>query len=141
MSEDCLFCSIVAGDIPSRTVYEDEEVFAFLDVNPLARGHTLVIPKAHHERVGDLPPETAAAMGEAVARLTPAVEDSMDAEATTVAVNNGEAAGQDVDHTHCHIVPRTGGDGAGALHTMFGRTLEFDEDEMDRVLEEIGAAL
>lgn len=59
MSQDCIFCSIVSGDIPSRNVYEDEDVLAFLDANPLAAGHTLVIPKDHHERMDDLPTDLA----------------------------------------------------------------------------------
>ncbi len=94
--DDCIFCQIVAGDIPSRTVYEDDDVLAFLDANPLAPGHTLVIPKAHHERLNDLPADVGSAVFAAVHELTPAVEDAVDASASTVAFNNGEAAGQEV---------------------------------------------
>jgi len=106
MTDDCIFCSIVDGDIPSYTVYEDDDVMAFLDANPLARGHTLVIPKEHHERVNDLPANLSTATFDAVHDLTDRVEAAVDAEATTIAVNNGPAAGQEVPHVHVHIVPR-----------------------------------
>jgi hypothetical protein len=96
MSEDCIFCSIVAGDIPGRVVYEDEDTLAFLDANPLAAGHTLVVPKEHYERMNDLPAGVAGAIGEAIATVAPAVESAVDAPASTIAYNNGEAAGQEV---------------------------------------------
>jgi len=130
MSEDCLFCQIVDGEIPSHTVYEDEEVYAFLDVNPLAKGHTLVVPKDHHERVRDLPESAAAAIGTTVASVSRAVEDAVDAPATTIAYNNGPEAGQEIDHVHAHVVPRFAGDGAGALHTLFGEVADVSDDEM-----------
>ena len=141
MSEDCLFCQIVAGDIPSHTVYEDDDVYAFLDVNPLARGHTLVIPKAHHERIRDLPEADAEAIGAAVAKVSPAVEDAVDAPASTVAYNNGRAAGQEIDHVHAHVVPRWEDDGAGSFHTLFGSIEEVDDDEMATIAEDISAGV
>ncbi|MBX0322590.1 HIT family protein [Halomicroarcula sp. F13] len=138
--DDCIFCQIVAGDIPSRTVYEDDTVLAFLDANPLARGHTLVIPKAHHERVGDMPGDVAEAVFAAVNDLTPAVEAAVDAPASTVAFNNGEAAGQEVPHAHCHIVPRFDDDGGRPIHSLFGDRPDLSEDELDGIAAEIGDA-
>lgn len=132
MSDDCLFCQIVDGEIPSQTVYEDETTYAFLDVNPLARGHTLVIPKAHHERVGEMPADVARDLFETVNDLTPAVESAVDAPASTVAFNNGEDAGQEVPHTHCHIVPRFPADGGRPIHSMFSGA-DLSEAEMDEV--------
>jgi histidine triad (HIT) family protein len=131
-NEDCIFCSIVAGDIPNRTVYEDDDVLAFLDVNPLAEGHTLVIPKDHGEQVADLP-EVAPTVFQRAAELTPAVRDAVDADGTTVAVNDGPAAGQEVPHLHVHIVPREEGDGAGMLHALDWPRPELDDDEFDAV--------
>jgi histidine triad (HIT) family protein len=117
MSQDCIFCRIIAGDIPNRTVYEDDSVIAFLDVNPLVEGHTLVVPKKHGEQVADLP-EVAPTVFQRAAELTPAVRDAADASGTTVAVNDGPAAGQEVPHLHVHIVPRVTDDSAGMLHTL-----------------------
>jgi histidine triad (HIT) family protein len=129
----CIFCRIVDGDLPSRTVYESEDALAFLDANPLAKGHTLVVPKAHYETVGDLPAETAGAVFEAVSAVTPRVETAVDADATTVAVNNGAAAGQEVPHTHVHVVPRFEGDGDGPIHRLFSSRPSLSDAELDDV--------
>ncbi len=133
MDEDCLFCQIVDGQIPGRTVYEDERTYAFLDVNPLAPGHTLVIPKAHHEHVQDLSPDLAGDLFATVNRITPAVEAAVDADGTTIAVNNGEAAGQEVPHVHVHVVPRFDDDGAGPIHMLFGGPGDLDDERMDEI--------
>jgi histidine triad (HIT) family protein len=136
---DCIFCSIVDGDIPSYTVYEDDTVMAFLDANPLARGHTLVIPKAHHERVNDLPAALAGDVFAAVHDLTDRVEDAVDAEATTIAFNNGAAAGQEVPHVHAHIVPRSEADGGRPIHALIENPPEVDDDELGDVAAAIRA--
>jgi histidine triad (HIT) family protein len=134
---DCIFCAIVDGEIPSDTVYEDDDVVAFLDANPLARGHTLVVPKAHHERVNDLPADLAGALFETVPGLTDAVESAVDAEATTIAVNNGAAAGQEVPHVHVHVVPRSAADGGRPIHALIEDRPEVDDDELDGVADAI----
>ena len=134
-----IFSQIVVGDIPARVVYEDETTFAFLDANPLAPGHTLVIPKAEYERLNDVPDGEATDLYATIHRLVPAVEDAVDADATTVAFNNGEAAGQEVPHVHCHIVPRFEGDGGGPIHAIAGETPDLDDDELDSIAEEIGS--
>ena len=136
---DCIFCAIVDGEAPSHRVYEDEHTLAFLDANPLAEGHTLVVPKAHHERLGDLPPAGAAAVGETLARVTPAVEDAVGAPATTVAYNNGRAAGQEVPHVHAHVVPRFESDGAGPVHALFPGGP--GGGDLERVAEDVAAEL
>jgi len=128
---DCIFCSIVDGEIPSDTVYEDDTVVAFLDANPLARGHTLVIPKAHHERLDDLPGDLATDVFDAVHDLTGRVERAVDAEATTVAVNNGELAGQEVPHVHVHIVPRFADDGGRPIHALIDERPELDDERAE----------
>jgi len=138
-TDDCIFCSIVDGEIPSRTVYEDDTVLAFLDVNPLAPGHTLVIPRAHHQRLQDLPDEDASWLYKVAHKLTGAVEEAVDARATTLAVNNGEAAGQEVPHVHCHVVPRFDGDGGGPIHAAFGDPPDLSDDKLDEIAEDIAA--
>ena len=129
----CIFCRIVDGDLPSRTVYETDETLAFLDANPLVEGHTLVIPTSHHETVDELPPETAGAVFETVSTVTPRVEAAVDADGTTIAVNNGVAAGQEVPHTHVHIVPRFDGDGNGPMHRLFSTRPSLSDAELDEV--------
>jgi histidine triad (HIT) family protein len=137
---DCIFCSIVDGEIPSYTVHEDDTVMAFLDANPLARGHTLVIPKAHHERVNDLPADLAGDVFAAVHDLTDRVERAVDADATTIAFNNGVAAGQEVPHVHAHIVPRSEADGGRPIHALIEDRPDVPDDELADMAETIGSA-
>lgn len=133
MSEECIFCRIVTGDIPSRTVYEDDTVIAFLDANPLAAGHTLVIPKSHHERLNDLPDDLAGDVLDRLYRFVPRVEHAVDADGTTVAFNNGPAAGQEVQHVHGHIIPRFENDGGGPIHGITGKRPDLSDDELDDI--------
>jgi histidine triad (HIT) family protein len=106
----CIFCKIIAGQIPSYKVYEDEVVFAFLDIGPLVKGHTLVVPKAHHATVMETPPEVLAAVNARMPRLARAVLGATGAPACHVLVNNGPQAMQSVSHLHYHIIPRRAGD-------------------------------
>lgn len=135
--DDCIFCRILDGEIPSRTVHEDEETFAFLDVNPLARGHTLVIPKAHHARVDELPDGTRDALFRRLGDLGPVIERAVDADGITVGMNDGEAAGQEIPHVHGHLVPRFEGDGAGAIHSLRWNRPDMDDERFDEVAEAI----
>jgi histidine triad (HIT) family protein len=139
MSEDCIFCQIVAGDIPGRTVYEDDTVLAFLDANPLSPGHTLVIPKAHHERLNDTPADVAAEVLSTLHELVPAVEAAVDAPASTVAFNNGEVAGQEVPHVHGHIIPRFDDDGGRPIHALVNDRPDLSDDELDAIESDIVA--
>ncbi|MEF8828817.1 MAG: HIT family protein, partial [Haloarcula sp.] len=126
-------------DIPSRTVYEDDTVLAFLDANPLSPGHTLVIPKAHHERLNDTPADVAGEVLSTLHELVPAVEAAVDAPASTVAFNNGEAAGQEVPHVHGHIVPRFSDDGGRPIHALVADRPDLSDDELDAIEDDIVA--
>ena len=131
----CVFCEIAAGRIPAARLYESETVLAFLDAFPLARGHCLVIPKAHRERIQDMPPELCAEVFGIVRRLA-ARADSITG-ATLVAVHNGRDSGQEIPHVHVHIIPRSPGDGAGAVHSMFPGPISVDGADMDRLQAEL----
>ncbi|QDX40336.1 HIT family protein [Salarchaeum sp. JOR-1] len=138
--DDCIFCQIVDGDVPARVVYEDEDVLAFLDANPLAAGHTLVIPKSHHETLDEVPPEPGASLFAAIHSLTPRIEDAVDADGSNVGFNNGAAAGQEVPHVHAHIVPRFEGDGGNPIHAVAGSPPDLDDDDLDALADDIAAA-
>lgn len=140
MSE-CIFCQIAAGELPSHTVYEDDRVVAFLDANPLVEGHTLVVPREHYETTSDMPPEVGAALGDAVTRLAPAVEAAVDADGSTIGINNGAAAGQEIDHLHTHIVPRRTTDGGGAIHSVVGRPTEAEDTHLETVADAVTTTL
>ena len=108
MKNNCIFCAIAAGEIPSFKVYEDDLVLAYLDINPFAKGHTLVIPKAHTEGLLDTPDETLAAVIARVKKVAAHLKEVLGCDGFTILQNNGEAAGQTVKHVHFHIVPRYG---------------------------------
>jgi len=105
----CIFCKIVAGEIPCHKLYEDEYVLAFLDVNPLSAGHSLVIPKGHYVTIDQMPPQVGAAIGRVLPSLSQAVMQATGSTAWNILQNNGDAAGQDVHHVHFHIIPRKPG--------------------------------
>ncbi|WP_435119322.1 HIT family protein [Halolamina sp. C58] len=133
MAEDCIFCSIVAGDIPGRIVTETDHAVAFLDANPLAPGHTLVVPKQHYGRLDDVPSDEAGDLFDVVHELSAAVEDAVDADAVSIGINDGEAAGQEIPHTHVHLVPRFDGDGGGSFHSISPRSESPTDEELDEI--------
>ena len=102
---DCLFCSIVAGEIPSKKIYEDDVAYAFLDISPWQVGHTLVIPKAHSVDVLE-DDEVLATIAPAVARVGRLLKERLGADACNIVSNAGAVAGQEVFHAHVHVLPR-----------------------------------
>ena len=132
-----LFDKIIRGEIPSHKVYEDEYVYAFLDIGPQSRGHTLVVPKESKAYLHELSDEAAAALGRALPRLCRAVMKATGASAYNILQNNGAAAGQAVFHVHFHIIPRF--DGAGLRFEWHPGELQ-DDDAKD-LLEKMHAAL
>lgn len=110
-SDECIFCKIVTGQLPSYKIYEDEKVFAFLDIGPLSQGHTLVVPKAHFEKFHECPAELLADVAKVLGEVAKAVLKATGAQGYNVLCNNGRVAGQLVDHVHFHIIPRNEGDG------------------------------
>jgi histidine triad (HIT) family protein len=103
---NCIFCKIAIGHIPSARVFETDRVIAFLDINPVNPGHVLVVPRAHHPTLADLPEALAAHAASLLPKICRAVRDATGADGLNVIVNNGRAAGQTIDHVHWHIIPR-----------------------------------
>lgn len=110
MSQDCIFCKIIKGEIPSFTVYEDDLVKVILDRFPAAPGHSLIIPKKHAADLFELPEETAAHILPLAKKLGAEIVKLVGAEGMNIVQNNGEAAGQSVHHFHLHMIPRKTGD-------------------------------
>jgi histidine triad (HIT) family protein len=111
MKPTCIFCQIINGELPSAKIYEDEFSLAFLDIHPVSKGHTLVIPKAHEQNIFEVTPESWAHVQEMVRRVAAAIEIATEAHGINMVMNNREHAGQVVDHAHVHLVPRYKGDG------------------------------
>jgi histidine triad (HIT) family protein len=141
MADDCVFCKIVSGAIPSQKVYEDDVAFAFLDIRPLALGHTLFVPKRHAVRFEDLDAESAARLWKAVHKLSPHILKAVNASASTIAVNNGRDAGQEVPHVHIHVVPRFPGDGGGPIHALHWKRPNVSADELGKLAEKVRRAV
>ncbi len=109
-ADDCLFCKMVAGQIPVTKIYEDEIVLSFLDIGPISDGHTLVIPKQHFEKLHDCPAEVLGRIFSCLGKIAGAVTAAVDSDGYNVLCNNGRAAGQLIEHLHFHIIPRNTGD-------------------------------
>lgn len=120
MKNDCVFCAIAAGEIPSFKIYEDDFVLAFLDINPFSEGHTLVIPKEHYKGLLDVPPQVLAVLLERVQKVSSHIAKALACDGFNILQNNGAAAGQTVNHIHFHIVPR-----------MEGSVLSFESGKGD----------
>ena len=133
MASKTIFEKIRDREIPGRIVHETETVIAFLDAHPLAPGHTLVVPKDPYEHLQDLPAELSAELFAVVHELTPCIEDAVAADASTIGINNGEAAGQEVPHVHVHIIPRFEGDDSGPIHAIAIDSPELSDAELDDI--------
>jgi histidine triad (HIT) family protein len=133
----CLFCSIAAGETESSVAWSDADFVAFLDVRPLFKGHVLLVPRQHVVTLPDLPDRLRDPFMAAVQRLASAMVDGLGAQGSFVAMNN--TVSQSVPHLHCHVVPRTKGDGLRGF--FWPRTTYADTAERDSWAARIGAAL
>lgn len=128
---DCIFCKIISGEIPSKFLKKTSDSVSFLDAFPLAKGHVLVIPKKHHQKIQDMTSEENGDLFSLVHEMVSKVDSVTGS--TLVAVHNGEEAGQEIPHVHVHLVPRSKNDSAGAIHSMFNSSLTLSESEMDEL--------
>ena len=134
---DCLFCRVVAGDVPAHLVLDEDDTVAFLDHRPLFPGHCLLVPREHHETLVDLPEELLVPLFSAARRLSRAVETAMGAEGSFVAMNN--RVSQSVPHLHVHVVPRRRKDGLRGF--FWPRHRYASEEEAAEVAARVRAAL
>lgn len=125
-----IFKKIIAKDIPSHVVYEDEHNLAFLDINPHAKGHTLVIPKTDPERFADMKETEVQSLFVAVQKTMARIQEVLGPDGFNVGWNDGKAGGQMVEHVHVHILPRYDGDGGGSMHAIVKADLEISVEEV-----------
>jgi len=107
---ECIFCRILKGELAAQKVFENERIVAFLDINPISWGHTLVMPKAHHETFTDLPDDVAGALVLATQQVARAVVKAAGAEGFNLLMNNHRCSGQAIPHAHFHVIPRKSDD-------------------------------
>ncbi len=134
--QSCIFCKIVAGEIPSAKVYETDKVLAFLDISPVSKGHALVIPRQHFATAMDLPDGLLQEIIVVVKKVAKAVMEATGAGGVNLALSNHEIAGQTVPHAHFHVIPRHAGD--GLRHWPQGK---YAEGEMKEYAEKIKVQL
>ena len=126
---DCIFCKIISKEIPAKILYEDEDTISFLDAFPVAKGHTLVIPKEHHTKIQDLSSNENQKLFDTVHKMIEKV-DSLQG-STLVAIHNGKESGQEIPHVHVHLIPRSNDDSAGPVHSMFKDKIELSDSEIN----------
>ena len=112
---DCIFCKLANGEIPTRSIYEDEDFNVILDMNPATKGHALILPKQHADNLYDLPDDVAAKILPLAKKLATKLTDALKADGFNLVQNNKECAGQTVNHFHLHLIPRYENDGQRIL--------------------------
>jgi len=132
---DCIFCKIVSGEIPVKILKETTNSISFLDAFPLTKGHLLVIPKNHRQKIQDLTEKEYSDLFSLV-RTMISKSDSITG-STLLAVHNGKDAGQEIPHAHVHLVPRSSSDSAGAIHSMFNDSLKLSNSEIEELYEKL----
>ncbi|MES2023391.1 MAG: HIT family protein [Patescibacteria group bacterium] len=135
--EECIFCKIIEGKIPSTKIYEDDKTLAFLDIAPVNIGHALVIPKTHYPNIYETPEEVMADMIKVAKKISLAIKDAVKADGINIAMNNNHAAGQLVFHSHIHVIPRFSNDGFEPWH---GKR-PYEDGEMKSISEKITSKL
>ena len=138
MNSNCIFCKIIEGEIPSVSVYEDEDFKAILDVAPSARGHVIILPKKHAANIFELPDEYVSKVMVVATKIAKAVKVTYHCDGVNILQNNGEAAGQTVFHLHVHVIPRFKGD-TDTINIGW-KPMDTPED-MEAIAEEIKAHL
>ena len=128
-AENCIFCKIAAGEIPSKTIYEDEEFKVILDLGPATKGHALILPKSHAANLFELPEDTASKVMVLAKKLGTQMKENLKADGLNLLQNNGEAAGQTVSHFHLHLIPRYENDG----QRIAGNPKEVTQEELEEI--------
>lgn len=132
-NDNCIFCKIAAGEIPSKTLYEDEKFRVILDLGPATRGHALVIPKEHYADLYEIPEDVAGDAMKVAKKMATVMTEKLKADGFNIVQNNGEVSGQSVFHFHIHLIPRYEGDG----HILFWNPGSPSQDELEEVKQQI----
>jgi histidine triad (HIT) family protein len=132
---DCLFCKIIAKQIPAAVIYEDDRAMAFLDIKPRSPGHTMVIPKHHAPNFLELPEAEVGPLFVAVKRVADILSLKLKCDGITVGINQGRASGQEVDHLHVHLMPRWQGDGGSPIQAVINNPSKESVEEMKKKLQ------
>ena len=135
--KNCIFCKIISGEIPSAKIYEDEKVFAFLELNPLAEGHTLLIPKKHAQDIFDIDQDDLKNLAATAQKISLKLKEAFGAEGVNLVQRSGKAAEQGVFHFHLHIIPRKNGDGIEMDRWWFEKAKAVSFEELQAAVKKI----
>lgn len=130
---DCIFCKLANGEIPTRSIYEDADFRVILDAAPATRGHALILPKEHADNLYQLPEELAGKAFVLAKKLASSMTDRLDCKGFNIVQNNGEVAGQTVFHFHMHLIPRYADDGQGT----FWKSRHFTDEMLDEICSQL----
>ena len=132
---DCIFCKIISKEVPAKILYEDEYSISFLDAFPVAKGHTLVIPKKHFAQIQDMSSDMNQKLFDTVHKMITKIDSVMGS--TLVLIHNGKDSGQEIMHVHVHLIPRGIDDSGDNLDSMFKNKIKLTDDEIDDLCTQI----
>ena len=135
---DCIFCKIISKEVPAKILYEDEYSISFLDAFPVAKGHTLVIPKKHFAQIQDMSSDMNQKLFDTVHKMITKIDSVMGS--TLVLIHNGKDSGQEIMHVHVHLIPRGIDDSGDNLDSMFKNKIKLTDDEIDDLCTQIKSA-
>ena len=132
---DCIFCKIISKEIPAKILYEDDDTISFLDAFPVAKGHTLVIPKAHFAQIQDMPDNVNQKLFDTVHKIIPKTDSVKGS--TLVLIHNGKESGQEIMHVHVHLIPRGLDDSGDNTDKLFQNKFEMSDDDTNKLLDDL----
>ena len=135
---DCIFCKIISKDVPAKILYEDEYSISFLDAFPVAKGHTLVIPKKHFAQIQDMSSDINQKLFDTVHKMITKIDSVKGS--TLVLIHNGKDSGQEIMHVHVHLIPRGIDDSGDNIDSMFKNKIKLTDDEIDDLCTQIKSA-
>jgi histidine triad (HIT) family protein len=132
---DCIFCKIISKEIPAKILYEDDDTISFLDAFPVAKGHTLVIPKKHFSQIQDMPDNVNQKLFDIVHKIIPKTDSVKGS--TLVLIHNGKESGQEIMHVHVHLIPRGLDDSGDHADKLFQNKFEMSDDDANKLLDDL----
>lgn len=134
---ECLFCKIANGEIPCYKIFENDFAISFLDVHPCSKGHAVIIPKKHFNNLSEFTEKEWREMTSVIAETADLLQEALQPDGLNIGINDREAAGQAIHHTHWHIIPRWHGDGGGSMHSIVVPKEKIDVEAVANIISQV----